>query len=156
MRPLIGVLGPALGLAVVLVATLSPAPIERGYESGILRVLAVLHRDGVTDWFGYGWVEFTANVAMFVPPGFFLSLVFPTRSLWIALPLLTAFSAVLETLQFFVLPARFAAVNNVIANTIGGWIGVAAATVAAVNIRELRVLRRWRGKNVIDVRESIG
>ncbi len=158
MRPLIGTLGLALCLAVVLAATLSPAPIDRGYESAILRVLVVLHRNGVPDWLGYRWVEFTANIAMFVPLGFFLSLVFPTRFLWIALPLIPALSAVLETLQLLVLPARFATINDVIANTIGGWIGVTAAAlmVAAVHARDRRVFRRWRERDLIGVKEPIG
>jgi glycopeptide antibiotics resistance protein len=158
VRPLIGTLGLALCLAVVLAATLSPAPIDRGYESAILRVLVVLHRNGVPDWLGYRWVEFTANIAMFVPLGFFLSLVFPTRFLWIALPLIPALSAVLETLQLLVLPARFATINDVIANTIGGWIGVTAAAlmVAAVHARDRRVFRRWRERDLIGVKEPIG
>ncbi|KEP72979.1 hypothetical protein HR12_22155, partial [Microbacterium sp. SUBG005] len=106
-------------LAVVLAATLSPTPIDQGYESAIERVLSILHRNGVPQWFGYRWLEFSANIAMFVPLAYFLSLVFPTRFLWLALPLVPALSVALETLQFFVLPARFATVNDVIANTVG-------------------------------------
>ncbi len=157
MRLLIAAVGLGLCGAVVLAATLSPTPIDQGYEGAIERVLSVLHRNGVPGWFGYRWVEFTANIAMFVPLGFFLALVFPTRFLWLALPLVPAFSVLLETLQFFVLPARFATINDVVANTIGGWLGVAVAalTVAAVHLRDRRVLMRWREQNVIGVRESV-
>lgn len=157
MRLLIAAVGLGLCGAVVLAATLSPTPIDQGYEGAIERVLSVLHRNGVPEWFGYRWVEFTANVGMFVPLGFFLALVFPTRLLWLALPLVPAVSFALETLQFFVLPARFATINDVVANTIGGWLGVAvaASTVAAVHRRDRRVLRRWREQNVIGVREPV-
>ncbi len=157
MRLLIAAVGLVLCGAVVLAATLSPTPIDQGYEGAIERVLSVLHRNGVPDWFGYRWVEFTANIAMFIPLGFFLALVFPTRFLWLALPLVPAFSFVLETLQFFVLPARFATINDVVANTIGGWLGVAvaASTVVAVHLRDRRVLQRWREQNVISVREPV-
>ncbi|MDU0366402.1 VanZ family protein [Microbacterium sp. NPDC089180] len=158
MRHLFAWTGLGLCLAVVLAATLSPTPIDQGYESAIERVLSILHRNGVPQWFGYRWLEFSANIAMFVPLAYFLSLVFPTRFLWLALPLVPALSVALETLQFFVLPARFATVNDVIANTVGGWVGVAAAaaTVAAVHARDRRVLQKWRERNVVGVRESVG
>lgn len=155
MRLLIAATGLGLCLALVLVVTMSPTPIDQGYESAIERVLSVLHRNGVPVWFGYRWFEFSANIVLFVPVGYFLSLLFPARFLWIALPLVPALSATIETLQFFVLPARFATVNDVIANTIGGWGGVVAAgiTVAAVHIRDRRVLQKWRERNVVGVRE---
>ncbi|SDO44994.1 VanZ like family protein [Microbacterium sp. ru370.1] len=158
MRHLFAWTGLGLCLAVVLAATLSPTPIDQGYESAIERVLSILHRNGVPEWFGYRWLEFSANIAMFVPLAYFLSLVFPTRFLWLALPLVPALSVALETLQFFVLPARFATVNDVIANTVGGWVGVAAAalTVAAVHARDRRVLQKWRQRNVVGVCESVG
>lgn len=158
MRHLFAWTGLGLCLAVVLAATLSPTPIDQGYESAIERVLSILHRNGVPEWFGYRWLEFSANIAMFVPLAYFLSLIFPTRFLWLALPLVPALSVVLETLQFFVLPARFATVNDVIANTVGGWVGVAAAalTVAAVHARDRRVLQKLRERNVVGVRESVG
>lgn len=155
VRLLIAAVGLGMCVAVVLSATLSPTPIDQGYESAIERVLSVLHRNGVPDWFGYRWFEFSANVAMFVPLGFFLALIFPTRFLWVALPLIPAVSGALETVQYFVLPARFATVNDVIANSIGGWAGVAVAAlvVVAVHVRDRRVIRMWREKNVIGVRE---
>lgn len=155
MRLLIAATGLTLCLAVVLMATLSPTPIDQPYESAIERVLSVLHRSGVPEWFGYRWVEFSANIAMFMPVGYFLSLVFPTRFLWMAIPLVPLLSATLEAVQFFVLPARFATVNDVIANTIGGWAGIALAglTVIAVHLRDRRVLQRWRERNVIGVRD---
>ncbi len=87
MRHLFAWTGLGLCLAVVLAATLSPTPIDQGYESAIERVLSILHRNGVPQWFGYRWLEFSANIAMFVPLAYFLSLVFPTRFLWLALPL---------------------------------------------------------------------
>ncbi len=157
MRHLFAWTGLGLCLAVVLAATLSPTPIDQGYENAIERVLSILHRNGVPEWFGYRWLEFSANIAMFIPLAYFLSLVFPTRFLWVALAVVPTLSVVLETLQFFVLPARFATVNDVIANTLGGWVGVAAAavTVAAVHARDRRVLLRWREQNVIGVRGSV-
>lgn len=157
MRLLIAATGLGLCLAVVLLATLSPTPIDQGYESAIERVLSVLHRNGVPGWFGYRWFEFSANIAMFVPVGFFLALVFPTRFLWLALPLVPMLSGSLELIQYFVLPARFATVNDIIANSLGGWLGVALAglVVVAVHVRDRRMIRAWREKNVVEVRGSV-
>lgn len=153
MRFFISALGLALCLSVALAATLSPAPIDQGYESAIARVLGVLHRNGVPEWFDYRWVEFSANILMFVPLGFFVSLVMPTRFLWVSLPVVPGFSVLLETLQFLALPARFATVNDVLANTLGGWIGVAAAAgmVAAIHFRDRRIIRQWRDRNLVSV-----
>lgn len=157
MRLLIAGTGLGLCLAVVLLATLSPTPIDQGYESAVERVLAVLHRNGVPGWFGYRWFEFAANILMFVPVGFFLSLVFPTRFLWLALPLIPALSGSLEFTQYLVLPARFATVNDVIANSLGGWLGIAGAAivVVAVHVRDRRVIRVWREQNVVAARGPV-
>src|SRR4051812_47962351 len=51
----------------LLLATMWPTPLDRGFESSITRLLDVLHRNGVPEWFGYHKLEFTANIAMFVP-----------------------------------------------------------------------------------------
>lgn len=155
MRLLFAWSGLAICLGVVFAATMSPTPIDQGYESAIERVLGVMHRNGVPAWFGYRWFEFSANVMMFVPVGYFLSLIFPIRFLWVAIPFVPALSATLEALQFVALPARFATVNDVIANTAGGWLGIALAalTVAAVRVRDRRVLQRWRERNVVGVRD---
>lgn len=149
MRLFIAATGLVLCLIVVIVATLSPTPIDRGYESAIERVLSVLHRNGVPGWFGYRWFEFSANVVMFLPIGFFLALVFPTRFRWVAILGIPALSGTLETLQLVALPARFATVNDVIANTIGGWAGIALAglTVLAVHLRDRRMMMRWRNES---------
>lgn len=156
MRLLIAATGLGLCLGLVFMATLWPTPIDRGYEAAIERVLTVLHRNGVPGWYGYRWFEATANVVMFVPLGFFLALVFPTRILWAALPLVPLVSLSLEGAQLMFLPARFATLTDVVANSLGGWIGVAVAavTVVAVHERDRRVLARWRAAHVISLEEA--
>ncbi len=158
MRLTLALTGLLCCLAVVLVLTLSPTPVDQGYDAAIERLLAVLHRNGVPGWFGYRWLEFTANICLFVPVGFFLALVFPTRFLWLAIPLVTAMSATLETLQFFVLPARFATLTDVAANSIGGWAGVivAAFIVTAVHERDRRLLQKWRNQYLVRTQEPVG
>lgn len=156
MRLLFAAVGLGLCLGAVLMATLWPTPIDQGYASAIGRVLAVLHHNGVPDWYGYRWLEATANVLMFVPVGYFLALVFPTRMLWVALPLVPLVSLTLEGAQLIFLPARFATLTDVVANSLGGWwgIAIAAITVVAVHERDRRVLARWRAAHVITLDEA--
>lgn len=129
---------------VVLFATMWPTPLDQGYGASIARFLGVLHRNGVPTWFDYPELEFTANVAMFIPLGLFVALALPRRAWWASLLLLPAFSVAIETAQYFLLSARFATVSDVVANTIGGYIGVVVAVVirAAVYARDERVIAR--------------
>ncbi|MGB3731821.1 VanZ family protein [Microbacterium sp.] len=129
-------------LGVVLAMTISPTPLDRGYASSIDKVLSVLHRNGVPEWFGYSKLEFTANIAMFVPLGFLVGLALPTRVAWLGLFLLPAFSGAIELTQAAMLSQRFATVQDVVANSVGGWIGlfVAFAIRAMVHARDQKVI----------------
>jgi len=84
--------------------------------------------------FGSGWLEFLANILMFVPLGLLLTLLFahPWRGVVLALLL----SAGAELAQF-VLPSRHPSLRDVLANVAGAAIGAAIAW--------LLVLRRRRG-----------
>ena len=84
--------------------------------------------------FGSGWLEFLANILMFVPLGLLLTLLFahPWRGVVLALLL----SAGAELAQF-VLPSRQPSLRDVLANVAGAAIGAAIAW--------LLVLRRRRG-----------
>lgn len=139
-------------MAVVAAATLSPTPLDRGYESSIDSLLATLHRNGIPSWFGYHKLEFTANVAMFVPLGFLLALALPRRYIWLAALIVPALSGSIELLQSAFLAERFASVLDVAANTIGGYVGAIGAVLfrAAVHARDEKVIARaiWEAQAV--------
>jgi glycopeptide antibiotics resistance protein len=140
----------ALYVGVVLTATMWPTPLDAGYESAIARVLEILHRHGVPEWFGYGKLEFSANIAMFVPLGFLLALTLPERGWWLAMVLIPGFSALIEYAQGAFLAARFASAWDVVANTIGGYIGAVAAYVlrSVIHLRDrLVVAEAMRGES---------
>jgi glycopeptide antibiotics resistance protein len=128
----------------VLVVTMTPNPVDQGFESSITRVLEILHRYGVPTWFGYNKLEFSANVAMFVPVGFLLGLAVPHRAWWLAVLAPVAFSSLIELTQLVLLPGRFATFTDILANSIGGWIGVltAFALRGVVHARDRRVVAR--------------
>jgi len=130
--------------AVVLLATMWPTPLDQGFESSVTRLLDVLHRNGIPQWFGYNKLEFSANVLMFVPLGFLVSMLLPVRVWWLALLILPGISVGIELTQAFALSARFATVSDVIANSTGGFIGafLAVALRAAIYERDEKIIAR--------------
>ena len=131
-------------LATVLLVTMWPVPVDRGYSGSIDKLLAVLHRNGVPTWFGYNRLEFTANIIMFIPLGFLVALLLSQRLWWLALIICPAFSVSIELTQAAFIAARFATVSDVIANSTGAFIGIFVAVLirAAVYQRDQKVIAR--------------
>jgi glycopeptide antibiotics resistance protein len=90
----------------------------------------VLHRHGLPEFVNYGVLEFLANIAMFVPIGLLVALLFGPRWWWAAFFVCAALSVSIELYQYLLLPDRFATVRDVIANSTGGLIGTFIAAVA--------------------------
>lgn len=131
-------------IGVVLAATLSPTPLDAGYDVAIERFLGVLHRNGIPEWFGYSKLEFTANIAMFVPLGFLLALALPRKAVWAVILMIPAFSGAIELFQATFLAARFASLLDVVANTTGGYLGAILAIMlrAVVDARDRKLIAR--------------
>ena len=129
---------------VVLFATMWPTPLDQGYGAAIEKVLDVVHRNGVPQWFGYNKLEFSANILMFVPLGFLLTMLLPTRWWWLAVLVCPALSIGIELTQAAALTARFATVSDVVANSLGALIGIVCAVAirAVVHARDEKVIDR--------------
>lgn len=143
-------------VGIVFSATLSPTPLDQGYDSAIDKVLTVLHRNGVPNWFGYSRLEFTANIAMFMPLGFLAAMLLPARIWWLALLLCPALSIAIEVTQATMLSSRFATITDVMSNSLGAVIGILIAVVlrALVYERDQKVLNRaeWEREHSLPVR----
>ena len=128
----------------ILLITMWPAPVDKGYSGSIDKVLTVMHRHGVPTWFGYNRLEFTANIIMFIPLGFLVSLLLSQRLWWFALVICPAFSISIELTQAAFLAARFATASDVISNSTGAIIGIFFAVLvrAAVYQRDQKVIAR--------------
>lgn len=113
---------------VVLVAT-AGSPVDGGAYPTLVRAIAVGQRLGAPGWLGYDAVEFTANVLFFVPFGFFVLLLFGARAWWVGMLGGFVASCAIETVQALFLPARFASVDDVLANTSGAVLGVLVGVV---------------------------
>ncbi|TFC59923.1 VanZ family protein [Cryobacterium sp. TMB1-7] len=131
-------------VVVILFATMWPTPLDQGYGAAIEKVLDVVHRNGVPEWFGYNKLEFSANVVMFVPLGFLAALLLPARVWWLALLICPALSIGIELTQATFLAARFAAATDVISNSIGAVLGILIAVVlrSVVYERDQKVIAR--------------
>jgi glycopeptide antibiotics resistance protein len=106
--------------------TLTPQPIGPDQQEFIQRVLDGLHRRGYAETLDYDRLEFLANIALFVPIGVFLLLLFGAGGWWLAAIGSFAMTAVIETLQQGI-PGRVSDDRDLMANTIGALIGIVIA-----------------------------
>jgi glycopeptide antibiotics resistance protein len=129
-------------IAVVLLATMWPTPLDQGFEPSVQRFLEILHRTGVPTWFGYTKLEVSANVVMFIPIGFLTAMLLPIRVWWLSLILCPALSVAIEVTQGSLLAARFATPMDVFANSVGAVIGaiIAVAIRSIVYQRDQKVI----------------
>jgi glycopeptide antibiotics resistance protein len=120
-------------VGLVAVITLTPTHFDRPFGPYIDKLLVKLHEHGLPQWFGYGDVQFLANVAMFLPLGFLAALLLPRKAWWVLLFLGTAFSSAIEFAQSLYLPARYSDPLDVVANSLGALVGA----VIAITLRLL-------------------
>ncbi|MFC3298637.1 Predicted integral membrane protein [Arthrobacter agilis] len=116
-----------LWLVAAALIVLSPFPADRGVGSGLRRVLAGLQRLGFPAWFDYAFVEFTANIVMFVPLGLFFFILMPRGWRWLGPVVRFGLSCGVELTQLVLLPQRVASGWDVLANTSGALIGTTVA-----------------------------
>lgn len=133
----------AIYVVFVLAVTLNPKTVDNGLGVYIDKALNQLHAHGVPDFVGYNFLEFTSNIAFFVPVGFLLGLLVPFRGWWAPPILGFALSAFVELCQKFFLPGRVASLQDVLANTSGAVIGTIVAVLVRIVIlhRDTLVIR---------------
>ncbi|WP_104106428.1 VanZ family protein [Nocardioides sp. 616] len=124
--------------------TLTPQAIGDRETRLVNRVLGALHRRGIVESLDYSRVEFLANIALFVPIGMFLLLLFGAGGWWLAAIGSFVLTAFIETAQRQI-PGRVPDERDLLANTVGGLIGI-ALTLVLVLPATLRRRRRRRGR----------
>lgn len=77
-------------------------------------------------WINYSFVESIANVVLFIPFGGLAAAWLPTRWTWLAAVAGIATSCIIESVQAFMLPNRFATIYDVNANSLGAALGCLA------------------------------
>ncbi|KRD43094.1 hypothetical protein ASE38_02105 [Cellulomonas sp. Root930] len=118
----------ALYLVGLVRVTLWPRLADDGGFDLVRTVLSWLNSLGIG--LTYSATEFLANIALFVPFGILVSLLFPRRRAWTVVALGLATSAVIELAQLLFLPHRVSDVRDLVSNTLGTAIGVGIVLVA--------------------------
>lgn len=127
-----------LALAYLLAVALIlfwPSPVDKPVFKTMHETLSWAHRYGLPEFIDYPQIEFTANIALFVPMGLIIATLF--KSFWAGTAGGALISCLVELSQGLFLPNRFASGLDVLANTIGAAVG---AAVYLLFIR--RVIRR--------------
>lgn len=121
--------------------TLTPQEAHTGEAAFVQRALDALHRRGYAESIDYDRFEFLANIALFVPVGMFLLLLFGSGGWWLAALASVATTAFIETIQHQI-PGRVPDDRDLLANGVGAFIGIAVALVLTMPA----TLRRRRAK----------
>lgn len=121
--------------------TLTPQADHYDEAAFVQRVLDALHRRGYAESIDYDRFEFLANIALFVPAGVFLLLLFGAGNWWLALAAAVAMTVGIESLQTQI-PGRVPDDRDIFANGVGATIGVAVALVLTLPATLRRRRRR--------------
>ena len=125
-------------LAFVGWVTLTPGSDAPTRSDLVMRVLARLQAYRHLDWLTFHRAEYLANIALFVPIGLFLLLLFGSRLWWLALAAAITMTSFIETVQKAI-PGRVSDDRDIAANTLGAVIGVLLGLVLTLPA----TLRRW-------------
>ncbi len=133
-------------LGVVGWVTLGPQPLDDRTDSLVWRLLGFFSRHASTDWITYSMLEFWSNVLMFIPVGLFFLLLLARRRWWLAIALGVLLTLGIEFVQQY-LPDRVSDPRDILANSVGAFVGVVAALLvtwpaAARRARERRLETR--------------
>ena len=142
-------------LAFVAWLTLTPQVDAAGHISVVYRVLDALHRRGYLLSIDDTELEFLANIALFVPVGMFLLLLFGTRLWWVALAASFAMTTFIEIAQRSI-PGRVPDERDLMANGLGAVIGVLVALVLTLPATLRRRRKRRATATTAAVRVPVG
>lgn len=110
-------------LAVLALVGFWPSPVDQPVQGQIAGFLFLIHSLGVPAWIGYGSVEASANVALFVPLGVLAALAFPGKPWWQIGAFGLLVSGFMELGQLLFLHSRFPSPLDLATNTAGCLVG---------------------------------
>jgi glycopeptide antibiotics resistance protein len=104
-----------------------PTPVDQDAHATIQHILWVLHKYGMPHAINYSVVEFTANIALFLPVGLLVVAYCGMERWWLGFLVGFGASATIELGQLIFLAQRFPSVADVVANTTGAILGTVLA-----------------------------
>jgi hypothetical protein len=122
-------------LIVLITTSLWPKPVDgEGFLATITReVLRFTSSYDSLKWIQYNQLEAIANVLLYVPLGIFLVMFWPKAKIWLLALFPALISLLVEVSQRLFLPDRYATLNDVLSNALGGVLGI----VIAASIRRM-------------------
>lgn len=117
------VIAVAVCVIVIVVITFWPTPVDRPVHREISDALDQLHHAGVPSQMNYSFVEFSANVALFLPLGALIALLVMPPLWGVSGVLGLTLSLCVEFCQYLFLPQRFASPYDLASNTLGALLG---------------------------------
>ena len=127
-----------LYLGVVGLLTLGPQPFDESSDSIVWALLRFFARHRQTAWIDYWTLQFGANVLMFIPVGLFFLLLLGRRRWWVAVLIGVLLTCAIEFTQRF-LPDRVSDWRDILANSVGAFVGVILALILTWRPRAGRV-----------------
>jgi glycopeptide antibiotics resistance protein len=129
LRKPLALLALACYLIILVATSIWPKPVD---GEGILSIitselLQFTARTPALDWIQYNELEAIGNLLLYIPLGIFLVVFAPrTKTILVALvPVLVSLLA--EGVQRLFLPDRYATINDVVYNALGGLLGILIA-----------------------------
>jgi len=142
----------ALAYFVALVAiAFWPVRVDQNAGDLLYRLFTWLYRHDAPRWLDYDFLEFSANVILFIPVGLFVVILAGARRWWLGILAGFVTSCAIEAGQLMFLPSRFATVEDVVANTSGAALGTllaaGALAIAHAHERRARAKARFEGRS---------
>jgi glycopeptide antibiotics resistance protein len=119
-----------------------PTPVDRGAHGSLLEFITWLHQHGAPHWVDYNFIEFSANVALFIPVGLLVVMLAGPRRWWMGTVVGFFTSCGIELGQLMFLPERYATINDVVANSLGALVGTLLALLVLWGIHGRHGVRR--------------
>lgn len=110
-------------LAVLALVGFWPSPVDGPVQGQLAGFIFLVHALGAPAWIGYGFIEASANVALFVPLGTVAALAFPAKPWWQIGALGLLVSGCMELGQLLFLHSRFPSPLDLATNTTGCLVG---------------------------------
>lgn len=123
------VAGYAAVIALILLVTLWPSPVDRPISPELHQAIDTAHARGMPEQVDYSLVEWLANIALFLPLGVMIGLTLRRWWLLTGIAAALALPVMVETLQALYLPERTSSALDVLANVIGVGVGVLMGAV---------------------------
>jgi glycopeptide antibiotics resistance protein len=97
--------------------------VDQPVQRQIVEFLLLIHVLGAPAWIGYGFIEASANVALFVPLGVVATLAFPNKRWWQIGSFGLLVSGFMELGQLLFLHSRFPSALDIVTNAAGCLLG---------------------------------